>query len=272
MKKVIITCALTGSVPSKDRFPAVPITVDEIVQDAIAVYKAGAAVVHVHVRDRVTGKNCHDEDQFREIKERLNKECPELIVQLSTGGRWEHDPETRNAGLRCHPEMASWCPGSCAFPSGAYINTLDFFTNQAKYMLEHNIKPEIECFDTHMVKNAVDFYKKGLLTGPLYFDFVMGAQYTQPATLSHLGYMLSLIPEDAEWNLAGVASLQVSTILWALGAGGHVRVGLEDNQYLYRGVPATNVQLVERVVRIAKEIGREVATPAEAREMLGIKK
>ena len=270
MKKVIITCALTGSVPSKDRFPAVPVTVDEIVQDAIAVYKAGAAVVHIHVRDRETKKNCHDLDQFLEVKERLAVECPELIVQMSTGGRYDAAEEDRNNALRCLPEMASYCPGCTAFPTGAYVNRLQYFTDQAKFMLENNIKPEIEVFDTNMITNALELHKQGLLTEPLYFDFVMGVKNTQPATLSHLGYLLSLIPENAEWNLAGVAGLQVSTILWALGAGGHVRVGLEDNQYLYKGVPATNVQLVERVVRIAKEIGREVATPAEAREMLGL--
>lgn len=272
MKKVIITCALTGSVPTKERIPALPVTVDEIVADAIAVYKAGAAIVHVHVRDQVTGKNCHDYEQFMEVKRRLSVECPELIVQLSTGGRYDAKEEDRNNALRCLPEMASYCPGCTAFPGGAYVNRLDYFTNQAKFMLENGIKPEIEIFDTNMLTNALDLHQQGLLTEPLYFDFVMGVKHTQPATLSHLGYLLSLIPKDAEWNLAGVAAMQTSTILWALGAGGHVRVGLEDNQYLYKGVPATNVALVERVVRIAKEIGREVATPAEAREMLGIGK
>ncbi len=270
MKKVIITAALTGSVPSKDKFPDLPITVDEIVTDAIRCHDAGAAVVHIHVRNKETGKNCHDEGQFRTIKEQLTARCPDLIVQLSTGGRYEVDDHTRNSGLRCHPEMASWCPGSVGFPTGAYVNTTEFYTDQAKYMLEHNIKPEIECFDTHMVQNALDFYKEGLLTGPLYFDFVMGVQRAQPATLSQLGYLLSMIPKDAEWNLAGVGNHQLSTILWALGGGGHVRVGLEDNQYLSKGVKATNAQQVERVVRIAKEIGREIANGAETRAMFGI--
>lgn len=272
MKKVIITAALTGSVPSKADFPALPVTVEEIITDAKACHKAGAAVVHIHVRDKVTAKNCHDEDQFREINRRLVAECPDLIVQLSTGGRYEVDAHTRNSGLRCHPEMASWCPGSVGFPTGAYVNTTEFYIDQAKYMLEHNIKPEIECFDTHMVQNAIDLYNDGLLTGPLYFDFVMGVKRAQPATLQQLGHLLSMLPKDAEWNLAGVSTHQVNTILWALGGGGHVRVGLEDNQYLSKGVKATNVALVERVVKIAKEIGREIATGAQAREMLGIKK
>lgn len=272
MKKVIITAALTGSVPSKDKFPDLPITVDEIVADAIRCHSAGASVVHIHVRDKVTGKNCHDEDQFRAIKDQLTEKCPDLIVQLSTGGRYEVDATTRNSGLRCHPEMASWCPGSVGFPTGAYVNTTEFYTEQAKYMLEHNIKPEIECFDTHMVQNAIDFYKDGLLTGPLYFDFVMGVQRAQPATLSQLGYLLSMIPEGSEWNLAGVGTHQTSTILWGLGGGGHVRVGLEDSQYLSKGIKGTNAQFVERVVRISKEIGREVASGAEARAMLGMKR
>ena len=273
MKKVIITAALTGSVPSKEKFPEqLPITVDEIVADAIRCHSAGAAVVHIHVRDKTTGKNCHDEDQFRAIKEQLGAKCPDLIVQLSTGGRYEVDAFARNSGLRCHPEMASWCPGSVGFPTGAYVNTTEFYTEQAKYMLEHNIKPEIECFDTHMAQNAIDMYAEGLLTGPLYFDFVMGVQKAQPATLPQLGYLLSMIPKDAEWNLAGISTHQISTILWAMGGGGHVRVGMEDNQYLSKGVKATNAQFVERVVRIAKEVGREVATGEETRTMLGIKK
>lgn len=271
MKKVIITCALTGSVPSKEKFPALPITVDEIVEDALAVYEAGAAVVHVHVRDRVTGKNSHDYDQFVEIKNILDKKCPDLIVQLSTGGRYDAKEEERDNAMRCLPEMISYCPGSCAFPTGAYVNRVEYYTAQAEFMLKHNIKPEIEVFDTNIMMNAIKLHKQGLLTGPLYFDFVMGVMNTQPATLSHLGYLLSLLPEGAEWNLAGVAGLQMSTILWAMGAGGHVRVGLEDNQYLVKGVKATNVQLVERAVRIADAACREVATPDEARIMLGLK-
>jgi 3-keto-5-aminohexanoate cleavage enzyme len=272
MKKVIITAALTGSVPSKDKYPDLPVTVDEIVADAVRCHDAGAAVVHVHVRDKATGKNCHDEDQFRAVKEALGSKCPDLIVQLSTGGRYEVDAHTRNSGLRCHPEMASWCPGSVGFPTGAYVNTTEFYTEQAKYMLEHNIKPEIECFDTHMAQNGVELYKEGLLAAPLYFDFVMGIQRAQPSTLQQLSLLLRIIPKEAEWNLAGVSTHQISTMLWALGNDGHVRVGMEDNQYLYKGVKGTNVQFVERVVRLSKEIGREVASGEEARAMLGIVK
>jgi len=272
MKKVIITCALTGSVPTKDKFPAVPVTVEEIVEDAIRCHSAGASVVHIHVRDKTTGKVCHDEDQFRAIKENLTAKCPDLIVQMSTGGRYETDPYTRNSGLRCHPEMASWSPGSVGFPTGAYVNTTEFYTDQAKYMLEHNIKPEIECFDTHMAQNGMDLYKEGLLKAPLYFNFVMGVQRAQPGTLQQLSYLMSMIPKDAEWNVSGVGEHQTNTILWGMSSGGHVRVGMEDNQYLYKGVKATNVQQVERVARIAKEIGREIASGAETRAMLGIQK
>ncbi len=272
MKKVIVTAALTGSVPTKEKHPSLPVTVNEIIEDAIRCHSVGAAIVHIHVRDKITVKNCHDEDMQRAIVEGLRNRCPDLVVQLSTGGRFETDAHTRNSGLRVAPEMASWTPGSVGFPTGAYVNTTEFYIEQAKYMLEHNIKPEIECFDTHMVTNALDLYKDGLLKAPLYFDFVMGIQRAQIATLSHLGYLLSLIPEEAEWNLAGIGNNQASTILWAMGAGGHVRVGMEDNQYLFKGVKGTNLQFVERVVRIAKEIGREVASGAEAREMLGIKR
>lgn len=269
LKKLIICCALSGSLPTKEQNPHVPITPDEIVADALAVYKAGASIVHVHARDK-NGKNCHDPEIFREIHTKLKAQAPELIVQLSTGGRAGQGFESRNACLYSNPEMASLCTGSTNFPVGIYANEMELVVKLAEMMKERHVKPEIEVFDTSMVGAAIELEKMGLIRKPLYFDFVMGSKNAQPTDLRHLGYLLSMLPEGSEWCASGIAANQVNTMLMAIAGGGHVRVGLEDNLYLRRGVKASNLELVERVVRVAHEVGREVATPAEARQMLGL--
>lgn len=269
MQKLIICCALTGSLPTKEQNPRVPITPDEIVADALAVYHAGASIVHIHARDK-DGKNCHDRDIFHEIHTKIKAQVPELIVQLSTGGRAGQGFDSRNACLYSNPEMASLCTGSTNFPAGIYANDMDLVVQLAQMMKERNVKPEIEVFDTNMVGAAVELEKMGLVKAPLYFDFVMGGKNGQAADIRQLGYLVSMLPPGSQWCASGIAANQVNTMLMAIAAGGHVRVGLEDNLYLRRGVKASNVELVERVVRIANEVGREIATPAEAREMLGL--
>lgn len=269
MKKLIICCALTGSLPTKEQNPRLPVAPDEIVEDAVAVYRAGASIVHIHARDK-EGKNCHDRAIFQEIHDKIKARAPELIVQLSTGGRAGQGFESRNACLYANPEMASLCTGSTNFPVGIYANEMELVVKLAEMMKERNIKPEIEVFDTNMVGTAIELEKMGLVKKPLYFDFVMGSKNAQTADIRHLGYLVSMLPEGSEWCASGIAANQVNTMLMAIAGGGHVRVGLEDNLYLRRGVKASNVELVERVVRIAKEVGREIATPAEAREILGL--
>ena len=268
-KKLIICCALTGSLPTKEQNPSVPITPDEIAADAEAVYHAGASIVHCHARD-ARGKVSHDPEIFREIHHKIKARCPQLIVQLSTGGRGADSAEDRAAALLSDPEMASLCTGSTNFPRGVYANDMDLVVKLATVMKERNIKPEIEVFDTNMVGTAVELANMGLIKKPIYFDFVMGSKNAQAADIRQLGYLVGMLPEGSEWVAAGIGANQIRTALMAIGAGGHVRVGLEDNLYLYKGVKATNVSLVERVVRLAKEAGREVATPDEAREILGL--
>ena len=269
MKKLIICCALTGSLPTKEQNPHVPITPDEIVADALAVYQAGASIVHIHARD-AQGKNCHDRGIFQEIHTKLKAQAPELIVQLSTGGRAGQGFDSRNACLFSNPEMASLCTGSTNCPTGIYANDMELVIQLAEMMKQRNIKPELEIFDTNMVGAAVTLEQMGLLQPPLYFDFVMGGRNGQSADIRQLGYLVSMLPAGSQWCASGIAANQVNTMLMAIAAGGHVRVGLEDNLYLRRGVKATNVELVERVVRIASEVNREIATPAEARAMLGL--
>ena len=268
-KKLIICCALTGSLPTKEQNPSVPITPDEIAADAEAVYHAGASIVHCHARD-AQGKASHDPAIFQEIHDKIKARCPKLIVQLSTGARAAVPFEDRCAALRSDPEMARLCTGSTNFPVGVYANDMDMVVKLAIIMNERNIKPEIEVFDTKMVGAAVQLAEMGLIQKPIYFDFVMGSQNAQAADIRQLGYLVSMLPVGSEWVAAGIGANQIKTTLMAIAAGGHVRVGLEDNIYLYKGVKATNVKLVERVVRLAKEAGREVATPDEAREILGL--
>lgn len=269
MNKLIITAALCGSLPTKEQNPAVPITPDEMAQDALDCYNAGASVVHIHARDR-EGKNCHDRAIFQEIHDKIKAAVPELIVQLSTGGRAGMSFESRNACLFVNPEMASLSTGSVNFPTSVYENSPQLVTQLAEMMHERHIMPEIEVFDTSMIAPAVELKKKGLIDGPLYLNFVMGMKNVQPATIGQLSHLLSMIPQDALWSISGVGAHQVNTMLMGIAAGGNVRVGLEDNLYLKKGVPASNVSLVERVARIAKDVGREIATPDEARQILGL--
>jgi len=270
MNKLIITVAPVGSVPNKKITPHVPVTPEEISSDALECYKAGAAVAHVHARDE-NQKSTHDVELFQEIHDRIKEKAPDMIVQISTGGRAGLDFDSRGKGLFVNPEMASLSTGSCNFPKMVYSNPPDLVNKLAEEMKKRNIKPELEIFDTSMILPALELYKNDLIKKPLYFNFVMGLKGAQLATASQLTHLLSMIPDDAIWNISGVGRAQLLTTYLGIALGGHVRVGLEDNIYYKKGQLAKNVELVERVVRLAKEFGREIATPDEAREILGLK-
>lgn len=269
MKKLIITVAMTGSLPTKEQNPAVPITPDEIAQDALDCYRAGASVVHIHARDP-EGKNCHDVAVFQEIHDKIKALAPELIVQLSTGGRAGMNYESRRQCLLVNPEMASLSTGSINFATSVYANEPQLVRDLAQMMCERRIKPELEIFDTSMIAPALELARQGLLQKPLYFSFIMGAKNCQTASVGQLAHLLTLLPPDAEWSIGGIGAHQAVMNLLGVAAGGHVRVGMEDNLYYTKGVLASNVQLVERVAGIARQIGREIATPAEARAILGL--
>lgn len=269
MKKLIITAALTGSLPTKEKNPAVPISPDEIAQDARRCYEAGASVVHIHARDR-DGKNCHDTAIFQEIHDKIKALAPELIVQLSTGGRAGMSYESRRKCLFVCPEMASLSTGSVNFATSVYANEPQLIDDLAQMMRERNIKPEMEIFDTNMIRPGIQLEERGLIQKPLYFSFIMGARNCQEASIGQLAHLLTLLPPGAEWSVGGIGANQITVNMFGIAAGGHVRVGLEDNLYYKKGVLASNVQLVERVARIAREIGREIAAPADARALLGL--
>jgi 3-keto-5-aminohexanoate cleavage enzyme len=269
MEKLIITVAPTGSLPTKKMTPRVPITPKEIIEEGIRCEAAGAAIFHIHARNPADESASTDFALFEEIHDTL-KARTRLILQISTGGRAGASYEERCERLRLKPEMASLTTGSVNFPDSVYENSPRLIAALAADMKKFAIKPEMEIFDLSMIPNALDLVEKGLALPPLHFDFVMGLKGAIPATIEHLVHMKNSIPADATWSVAGIGSAELPMNVHAMLMGGHVRVGLEDNIYLEKGVLATNVQLVERMVRLANTFGRQIASPEEARRILNL--
>jgi uncharacterized protein (DUF849 family) len=268
----IITVAITGSVPRKENNPAVPITVTEQVESTHASYEAGAAMVHVHVRndDQSTTSN---PDKFADFKERIRKHCPDIILQFSTGGRSGVGSE-RGGMLHLQPEMASLSTGSVNFPTRVYENPPELIVELAGKMNQYGVKPEIEVFDLAMLYNAITYAREGLLQAPLHVQFVLGVKHALPADRDILEFevaKLQALMPDATWVAAGIGRSQLEVNRWCLEMGGHCRTGLEDNvRWDKTRLAASNAELVARVRDLCGEYGREVATPAVAREILGL--
>lgn len=269
MDKLIITAALNGSVPTRETCPHVPIAPEEVAESAVKCRQAGASIAHVHARD-AEGKPTLDPEVFERTHE-LISERTDLIVQISTGARAGTDTEQRaEAVRRIRPEMASLTTGSMNFPNQVYSNSFEVIERLAAVMKEAGTKPEMEIFETGMIDNARLLVERGLAKPPLHFDFVLGSRGSQPASARQLVFLTESIPQDATWTVAALGRWQLPMGILAIAMGGHVRVGLEDNVYYRYGEPARNEQLVARMARVAAEAEREVATPDEAREMLGL--
>ena len=271
-KPCIICVAITGSVPRKEDNPAVPITVDEQVESTQAAFEAGATICHAHVRndDQTTSS---DPEKFARLKEGLEKHCPGMIIQFSTGGRSGAGPE-RGGMLPLRPDMASLTVGSNNFPKRVYENPPDLVDWLASEMITYDIKPEIEAFDLSHIFQAAKMQEDGRLKGPAYVQFVMGVKNAMPVDREvfdfYLHTMKRLLP-DSEWCAAGIARHQIEVNEWCVAAGGHARTGLEDNIRMNRDTLApSNAALVERVVELCEQYERPVATPAEARAILGL--
>lgn len=269
MEKLIITAAPTGSLPQKKDNPNVPISPDEIIQEGILCEKAGASIIHVHARNPVDESPSTDTAIFKEIHQGLKQET-NLIIQISTGGRAGMAYEERSERLALASEMASLTTGSVNFASSVYANSPQLIEYLAQDMKTYGIKPEIEVFDTSMISNALDLVKKDLVQTPLHFDFVLGLKGAIPATIENLVHMKNCIPADSTWTVAGIGAAQLSMGVHAIAMGGHVRVGLEDNIYFSKGIKASNVQLVDRMVQLSHLMGRHVAEPDDARKILGL--
>jgi 3-keto-5-aminohexanoate cleavage enzyme len=269
LEKLIITVAATGNVPTKEHNPHLPVTPEEIAETAFRCREAGASLIHVHARDSA-GMPTLDPQVFARIHRSI-KERTDLIVQISTGGRAGMDPEARAGAIRLiHPEMASLTTGSMNFPDRVYANAFDVIEHLAAAMVQAGTKPEMEIIEPGMISNALLLVEKGLATPPLHFDFVLGSRGSLPASPKNLIFLSESIPAGSTWTVAGIGRWQLPMATLAIVMGGHVRVGLEDNIYYRKGELATNEQLVARVARIAAEVGRPVATPDEARAILGL--
>ena len=271
MEKLIITACLTGAEVTREQKPNLPLTPDEIAEAAYQCYLAGASMVHVHARDE-EGNPTQDFAYYKAIKEKIEAKC-DIIFQPSTGGATWHTPEQRMQPIELKPEMATLSMGTCNFADDVFMNTEENIKIFAKRMNELGVKPELECFEKGMVDTALRFAKKGLLNTPMHFDFVLGVPGAMGAEIRDLLYMVESIPADSTWTAAAVGRYQLPINMATIVLGGHVRTGFEDNVYYKKGELATsNAQLVERIARFSRELGREVATPDEARVILGLKK
>lgn len=269
MEKLIITAAVVGAEISKQDTPYLPTTPDEIAADVEKASHAGASIVHLHVRDQ-NGNPTQNKEIYQEVIEKIRNNT-DVIIQVSTGGAVGMTPEERVQPVTLKPEMATLTTGTVNFGNDVFLNKPSDIKAFAIKMLEYNVKPEFEIFDAGMIFNALKLVKEGLVKGHLHFDFVMGVPGGIPATAEHLLHLKNHLPEGATWSVAGVGRHQLPMAMFALPLGGHIRVGLEDNIYYKKGVLAKgNSELVERVVRISKELGRNVANPDEARQILGL--
>jgi 3-keto-5-aminohexanoate cleavage enzyme len=270
MQKLIITCAITGAETTKEQNPALPVTPDEQAQAAYDCWRAGASVIHLHVRDD-DGKPSQSVDRFREAIEKIRKKCP-VIIQISTGGAVGEKTANRAAPLKLKPEMASLNTGSINFGDEVFVNLPKDIEMLAAEMKVQKIKPEIEVYDYGMLEYSLKLMKKGIIPDPSHFQFVMGTGHGISGEAKNLCYMASLLPENCTWTAAGIGRYQLPVAAQAITMGGHVRVGLEDNIYWSKGVLAkSNAQLVERVAELAQTLQRSVATVEEAKSILCLK-
>ena len=269
----IITVAITGSVPTKKDSPAVPVTVPEQIESTHAAYEAGAALVHVHVRND-DGTTTSDPEKFGRFLSGIRKHCPDMIVQFSTGGRSGMGKE-RGGMLHLKPEMASLTTGSVNFAKIIYENHPTLINDLAASMLANDIKPEIEIFDLAMLYNAAKLVADGLLKAPVHVQFVLGIPGALPADREVLEFELAQLQRmlpGATWTAAGIGRHQLTVNEWSLELGGHCRTGLEDNlRFDKERLATSNAELVKRVADLTTKFGRSVATPAEARRILKLR-
>jgi uncharacterized protein (DUF849 family) len=295
-RKVIVTCAVTGSAPLNRRYPAelrYPVTPEQISQSAIDSAKAGASIVHVHVRDPKTGAPTRDLRLFREVVDRIRQSGQNVILNVTCGGGAFFLPDPENEGRAlpesdvasvedrvrhirdCVPDICSLDVTTANQVDGdvehVYLNTTRTLRAMARVFKSLGVKPELETFQAGDVAFANQLVAEGLIEGVPLYQFVLGVKWGAPASVETILYMRGLLPSPAIWTAMGISRLQMPIAAASILLGGNIRVGLEDNLYLNRGVFATNPQLVERAINIIRDLGEEVATPGEARQMLLLK-
>ena len=267
MQPVMITAAMVGAEVTKAQQPNLPTTPQEIISAAVECYEAGAAIVHIHVRD-AEGNATQDAGIFREVVEGIRARC-DVITQVSTGGAIWMNADERLQSVECRPDMATLTTGTVNFGDGIFINDRRLVETFAGRLLDYGIVPEIEIFDAGMLDEAMRLRNMGLITDPIHFDFVMGVPGGIGADPAHLVHLVRCLPPESTWSVAGIGRHQLTLGTIALAMDGNVRVGYEDNIFYRKGQLArTNAELVARIVRIAQELDRPVATSAQAREIL----
>lgn len=275
--KLIITAAICGAGTTRQQSPHVPITPDEIAAEVVAVAKAGAAVAHLHVRD-AEGKNSMDTEIFKEAvgktRDAIQKAGVDIVLNLtSSGSKFSEDLRVAHLPI-LKPEMCSYDPGTLNWANSyVFLNTPQFLERLGTMCQELDIKPELEIFDAGMLGNVDYYVKKGFLKGPLHYQFVLGVPGGMPGNAETVAYMLPKLQPGSTWSITGIGRHHMPCMLIGLAQGCNgLRVGLEDNVMLSKGVPATNVQLVERAIELGKIAGREIATAEETRQILGLTK
>ncbi len=282
-QKIMLTAAVTGAGDTTAKSSYVPITPKEIAESAIESAKAGATVAHVHARDPKTGGISHDLNHYREIVERIRESETDVIINITSGGGGDFIPNLANPATGGEgtdmqvprerhepvgsllPEMCTLDCGSVNFGDMVYMSPTEWLREQAKLIQESGVKPELECFDTGHLRFAKQLIDEGLVDGDPMFQFCLGIPWGAEADEETMLYMKNRLPENAHWSAFGIGRMQMPILEMAAQHGGNVRVGLEDNLYLGKGVFATNEQLVEQAVKKLREVDIEVMTPAEAR-------
>jgi len=270
-KKLIITAAICGAEVTRDINPYLPVTPEELSDEAKKCHDAGATIVHLHVRDR-EGKPTQDAEIFKKTVRLIREKAPGMIVQVSTGGATWMSAEERLQSLESEPDMATLSTGTTNFGRDVFMNKYGMIERFSAEMHERGIIPEFECFEVGHVNFANYLIKKGVVNLKHYhYDFVLGVPGAAPATVETLSLMKNMIPGGASWCAAGVGRHELNMAAVAIATGGHVRVGMEDNIYIEKGVLAkSNAELVERVVNISKNLNREIAVADEVRRYFGI--
>ncbi len=291
-RKVIVTCALTGAGDTTSKSEYVPVTPDEIAADAIAAARAGASVVHIHVRDPETKQGSRDTELYREVVRQIKDSDVDPVINLTAGmgGDLVVDPTEPTVQLpgtdlvsgmerlahveELRPEICTIDCGSLNFGEGSslYVSTPDMLREGAARIKELGVKPEMEIFDTGNLWFANVMVEEGLIAPPPLYQLCMGIPYGAPVDPALLQAMVNMLPEGAQWTSFAIGRNQLPWVAQSVLLGGHVRVGLEDNLYLSKGVKATNAQLTERAIGIVTDMGSSIATPDEAREILKLEK
>ena len=276
MDKVFITAAVTGSGPTRKNSPYIPYTPGEIADEIIRSFEAGAAISHVHVRDPRTGAPAFELEYFREIRDRVRSKC-DILLNFTTSAAnltGENVTERRLGTTTLGPDLCTLDIASMNYQNRVFINPPEWGPICCQVARERGVKPELECFDAGHVRLAVQLVEQGLVDPPYLFQICLGVQGGMSANCKNFMFMKEIIPQkDVVWTTLGIGREEFPMAVMSILNGGHIRVGFEDNVYLARGVLArSNAELVEKAVRLAREIGREIATPEEVRAFLHIKK